>query len=92
MYYMLLGFVPFIGSIIGTVEKPWKRKILLLTTSGTIIYIIGRATGDWNADPVILLINIIAMLITGSCYHLAHFHGKKKIRLKFWKKEGKEEQ
>lgn len=32
------------------------------------------------------------MLITGSCYHLAHFHGKKKIRLKFWKKEGKEEQ
>lgn len=90
MYYMLLGFVPFIGSIIGTVEKPWKRKILPLIISGTIIYIIGRATGDWDADPVILLINIIAMLITGSCYHLAHFHGKKKIRLNFWKKEGKE--
>lgn len=87
MYYILLGFVPFIGNIIGGIEKPWNHKVIILILCGIAIYIVGVITDAWDAQISILLITIVFMVSSGGIYHLIHFYPDKKIRLKFWKKQ-----
>lgn len=68
MYYVLLGFVPFIGNIIGGIEKPWKQKILPFTITYTIacilLVVLFEANGAKGSLLTSIFIQTVLMLIT----------------------------
>lgn len=91
MTKVFLGIVLFIGKIIGSWEKSFKQRILLLILTYIVAYPVLMHLPDavWakNNRPMAALILAGFVLGTATFTHLLAFHPNKEIRLKFWKRQ-----
>lgn len=89
---MEMGFLmTFLAAYIGSQEKTFKQKMLPLTVSGIVVYILGRLWGE-EADPIMLAIYVAGSVFLGGWGHVAQNYGNKKISLKFWKSKKTDEE
>ncbi|MFC2279886.1 MAG: hypothetical protein ACFNUL_11770 [Cardiobacterium hominis] len=94
MTKIFLLFVIYISKVIGTWEKPFKQKILLLILTCAIAYpllmYLPDAKGAKNNPLMAVFILAGFILLPATFAHLLKFHPNKEFKLKFWKKTEKE--
>ena len=83
-------FMSYATYHIGSLKKPFKKKILLLSMTSVAVYILERVFGE-TPDPILLVIDIVSAFLMGGLSHIIHFHHDKKIHLPFRKKKKPDE-
>lgn len=91
MLKIFLLLVIYISKVIGTWEKPFKQKILLLILTYAVAYPVLMHLPDavWAKNNRLMAALILAGFVLGTATftHLLAFHPNKEIRLKFWKRQ-----
>lgn len=93
MVKVFMVIVVAISKIIGSWEKSFKQKILLLILTYAVAYPVLMHLPDavWakNNRPMAALILAGFVLGTATFTHLLKYHPNKEIRLNFWRKTNK---
>ena len=88
MFYFLSGLVAVIAGYYGSLEKPYRKKMLPLILASIVLYLFGGMLNIWDKSSALLVLLMTEAFIWSGFEHIVLFYGERKIHFPFtrWRK------